>query len=65
MTKTEFDAEAIELLRSAHAIALRRGTDTHWERFAQSIAKLGIGSVTARTYRILPSDSETDLEEAP
>ncbi len=45
-----------ELLRSAHAIAERKGADTAWERFADSIRALGIGSVTARTYRVLPSD---------
>lgn len=47
-----------ELLRSAHAIAERRGADTAWQRFATSIQALGIGSVTARTYRVLPSDEE-------
>ena len=46
-----------DLLRSAHAIALRKGADTAWERFAESIQRLGIGPVTARTYRIIPSDS--------
>jgi hypothetical protein len=48
--------ELQELLRSAHAIADRKGEETHWERFAAGIAKVGIGPVTARTYRILPSD---------
>ena len=47
-----------ELLRSAHAIAARKGADVAWERFAASIQALGIGSVTARTYRVLPSDAE-------
>lgn len=47
-----------ELLRSAHAIAVRRGTGTAWDRFAASIAQLGIGAVTARTYRLLPTDHE-------
>lgn len=45
-------AEAMEeLLRSAHAIADRGGVDTAWETFAASIQMLGIGAVTARTYR--------------
>lgn len=52
----ERHAEMEELLRSAHAIALRKGEGTHWERFAASIQKLGIGSVTARTYRVLEID---------
>jgi hypothetical protein len=54
--------ELRQLLHSAHAIAERKGEDVHWERFAASIAKVGIGPVTARTYRILPSDRE---EQAP
>jgi hypothetical protein len=54
-----------ELLRSAHAIADRKGEGTHWERFASSIAALGIGPVTARTYRILPSDTEQPIEPKP
>jgi hypothetical protein len=50
--------EMEELLRSARCIAERKGEGTHWERFSESIAKLGIGSVTARTYRVLPMDTE-------
>ena len=53
--------EMRELLHSAHAIAERRGADTAWERFAGSIRALGIGPVTARTYRVLPSDTEDAL----
>ena len=41
-----------ELLRSAHAIAARAGADTAWETFAASIQAMGIGAVTARTYRL-------------
>lgn len=55
-TPRELDLE--DMLRSAHCIAVRRGEGTAWERFAASIARLGIGSVTARTYRVLESDSE-------
>ncbi len=47
-----------ELLRSAHAIAARKGEHTAWDRFAASCQALGIGSVTARVYRVLPSDEE-------
>lgn len=43
--------EMTDLLTSARCIAQRKGVDVAWERFDASIAKLGIGSVTARTYR--------------
>jgi hypothetical protein len=56
--KTERELRLEELLISARAIAERKGEGTAWERFSNSIAKEGIGSVTARTYRILPSDKE-------
>ena len=56
-TKRELDLE--ELLRSAHCIAERKGEGTAWWRFEDSIKKAGIGSVTARTYRVLPSDEES------
>lgn len=49
--------ELTELLRSAHCIAERKGEDVAWERFATSVLNAGIGSVTARTYRVLPSDA--------
>jgi hypothetical protein len=47
-----------ELLRSACAIADRKGAETAWERFANSIRELGLTGVTARTYRVLPSDEQ-------
>lgn len=49
-------AKLRDLLRSARAIADRQGDRTAWARFSASIGELGIGSVTPRTYRILPSD---------
>lgn len=55
-SKREYELE--ELLRSAHAIALRKGKETAWKRFATSIQNVGIGSVTARTYRVLEGDEE-------
>lgn len=55
--KTAREIELEALLESAHLIARRKGADTAWERFAQSIADAGVGYVTARTYKILPSDS--------
>lgn len=56
--KTKRELELEELLISARAIASRKGEGTHWGRFDASIAKMGIGSITARTYRILQSDLE-------
>ncbi len=53
--------EMVELLRSANAIASRGGEDTDWKRFSSSISKLGIGSITARTYRIIKDDDGTPL----
>lgn len=49
--------ELEDLLRSACAIADRRGAGTAWERFSASIRELGLNGVTARTYRVLPSDA--------
>ncbi len=51
-------AEMVELLRSAHNIALRKGEDVAWERFAESIANIGIGPVTARVYKVLQHEKE-------
>lgn len=47
-----------ELLMSAAAIAARRGEGTAWERFGAGIKAEGIGQITARTYRVLPSDHQ-------
>ncbi len=55
--------EMADLLRSACAIADRRGEGTAWERFSDSIRALGLNGVTARTYRVLPSDEPPS--EAP
>ena len=52
-----------DLLRSAHAIAERKGERTAWDRFAASCLKLGVGAVTARTYKILPSDEESSNDK--
>lgn len=45
-----------DLLRSARAIAERKGEGTAWGRFDAAIAKVGIGNVTPRTFRILGDD---------
>lgn len=55
--------EMEELLISARTICQRQGAETAWERFDESIAKLGIGSITARVYKVLPSDREPALAE--
>jgi len=49
-------AGLVDLLRSARAIAERKGEGTAWSRFDAAIAKAGIGSVTPRTFRILGDD---------
>lgn len=45
-----------ELVRSACAIAERQGAETAWSRFVASVQSVGLNGVTARTYRVLPSD---------
>ena len=49
--------ELSDLLTSARAIAERFGNNTHWERFSARLGAAGIGSITPRTFRVLPSDS--------
>lgn len=56
--KTKREMELEDLLVSARAIAERRGEDTAWERFSERVAQAGIGSVTARVFKVLPSDLE-------
>lgn len=58
LPKLSREEELTALLESAHLIARRKGADTAWDRFAESIKKAGVGYVTARTYKILPSDTE-------
>ena len=65
MNEQERVQEMEALLQSARAICRRHGELTAWERFDASIAKLGIGSITARTYRVLPSDLETITDILP
>jgi len=52
--KTKRELE--ELVRSACAIAERKGEHTHWGRFINSVNQAGLNGVTARVYRILESD---------
>lgn len=55
-TTTERETELESLLRSACAIAERRGIGTAWARFVANVHAIGLNGVTARTYRVLPSD---------
>jgi len=54
--KTKRELELEELVRSACAIAERKGEGTHWGRFINSANQAGLNGITARTYRVLPSD---------
>ena len=54
--KTARELELEDLLRSACNIAERQGKDTHWLRFIESVNRAGLNGVTARTYKVLPSD---------
>ena len=54
--KTKRELELEDLLRSAHAIAVRKGESTAWDRFAASCAALGVVAVTARHYKVLRDD---------
>ncbi len=56
--KSERECELEDLLSSARAIAQRKGVDTAWERFDNRLKAAGIGWVTAKTFRVLPSDLE-------
>src|SRR6478736_329787 len=53
-TRNDRIKELEALVRSACAIAERRGESTHWERFVASVKAAGLSGVTARTYRVLP-----------
>lgn len=46
-----------DLLSSAYNIANRNGENTHWERFAGQLHINGISPITAKTFKILPSDT--------
>lgn len=54
--KTKRELQLEDLLRSARAIAERNGENTHWIRFSEAVADAGIGSVTAKVFKVLPSD---------
>ena len=56
--KTARELELEDLLTSAHAIATRKGEGTAWVRFSERLLDAGIGSITPKTFRVLPSDTE-------
>lgn len=55
--------ELKDVLSSARAICQRRGADTAWERFDERIASFGVGAVTAKVFKVLPSDLELGNDE--
>lgn len=50
--------ELEDLLSSVRLIALRGGKDTNWQRLDDRIASFGISAVSAKPFKILPSDNE-------
>jgi hypothetical protein len=50
--------ELEDLLTSAYVIANREGIETHWRRFLDRLYLAGIRGVTAKTFKILPSDDD-------
>ncbi len=50
--------ELADLLTSVRSIALRKGADTAWERLDDRIRSYGIGNVTAKVFKVLPSDPQ-------
>lgn len=58
MSQAERIKELEDVLTSVRAICSRNGTDTAWNRLDSRIASLGIGHVTAKTFRVLPTDKD-------
>ncbi len=54
--KTGRELELEDLLISARCIAQRKGVDTAWDRFDTRLGEAGIGSITAKVFKVLPSD---------
>ena len=50
--KTARELELEDLLTSARAIAQRGGEATAWDRFDAAVAKAGVGSVTAKVFKV-------------
>lgn len=58
--KTARELELEDLLSSARAIAKREGAETAWARFDERLAGAGISAITAKVFKVLPSDSEAE-----
>lgn len=48
--------ELTDLLESARAIAMRKGEDVAWERFAARLGSEGISGITPKVFRVLEGD---------
>ena len=59
------EEKLVDLLTSARCIAERQGQETAWERFSAAIQKQGIGSVTAKVFKILESDKALTCQSNP
>lgn len=55
---TPRESELADILTSVRAICQRKGQSTAWKRLDERIRITGIGSITAKTFRVLPSDTE-------
>jgi hypothetical protein len=55
--KTARELELEELLSSARTIAQRKGAATAWDRFDAAVAKAGVSAITAKVFKVLPSDA--------
>jgi len=49
-------ATLVDILESVRVVCQREGAETAWARLDARIAKEGIGAITAKTFRVLPSD---------
>lgn len=54
--KTARELELEDLLQSTRCIAQRKGESTAWARFDERLANAGISPVSAKPFKILPSD---------
>ncbi len=52
--KTARELELEDLLTSARCIAQRKGADTAWNRFDARLSDAGIGTVTAKVFKVIP-----------
>ena len=55
--KTARELQLEDLLTSARAIEQRGGAETAWDRFDAAVATAGVGAITAKVFKVLPSDA--------